>query len=346
MNKIHLIGGEKGGVGKSVVARVVAQYLIDKNIPFLGFDTDRSHGSLLRFYADFASPIVVDNYESLDAIVEAAAEQADKRVLVDLAAQTHDPLVKWMDDSGVLETAEELGVAFNYWHVMDNGKDSVDLLKKLFDRFGPRLNYVIILNQLRGENFEIFDQSGERERALALHARIITLKRLHEPVINKIDAGSTSFWAAKTAAAPTSKVWDFWNASASNSGCAAPTSRLTRSKFEPPREKNCRSWWLHQERQASNGRLFFLAGGGFRGDGGAFLGVGAARFGFLLTGLLLVGFRGFIAHNFFIFLLRLTGRRHESFSGGNPILLICRMNVNDGREIICRRARGGFRRDR
>ncbi len=30
MNKIHLIGGEKGGVGKSVVARVLAQYLIDK----------------------------------------------------------------------------------------------------------------------------------------------------------------------------------------------------------------------------------------------------------------------------------------------------------------------------
>jgi hypothetical protein len=192
-----LIGGEKGGVGKSVVARVVAQYLIDKNIPFLGFDTDRSHGSLMRFYTDFASPVVVDSYESLDAIVEAAAEQADKRVLVDLAAQTHDPLVKWMDDSGVLETAEELGVAFCYWHVMDNGKDSVDLLKKLLDRFGTRLNYVIVLNQLRGESFEIFDQSGERERALGLNAQIVTLKRLHEPVINKIDAGSTSFWAAK-----------------------------------------------------------------------------------------------------------------------------------------------------
>ena len=142
MNKIHLIGGEKGGVGKSLVARVVAQYLIDKNIPFLGFDTDRSHGSLLRFYTDFASPVVVDNYESLDAIVEAAAEQPDKRVLVDLAAQTHEPLVKWMDDSGVLETAAELELSFCYWHVMDSGKDSVDLLTKLVDRFGERLNYV------------------------------------------------------------------------------------------------------------------------------------------------------------------------------------------------------------
>ncbi len=197
MSSIHLIGGEKGGVGKSVVARVVAQYLIDRKIPFVGFDTDRSHGSLLRFYADYASPVVVDRYESLDAIVEAATADADRRVLVDLAAQTHEPLVKWMDESGVLEMAEELGFSLHYWHVMDSGKDSVDLLKKLFDRFGSRLRYVIVLNQLRGDRFEIFEKSGECERARSLEARIIPLKRLHEAVINKIDAGSTSFWAAR-----------------------------------------------------------------------------------------------------------------------------------------------------
>src|SRR6185295_14843586 len=115
MSKIHLIGGEKGGVGKSVVARVVAQYLIDKNIPFLGFDTDRSHGSLLRFYSDYASPVVVDNYESLDAIVEAAVAQPEKRILVDLAAQTHEALVKWMDESGVLDLAGESEVTLSYW---------------------------------------------------------------------------------------------------------------------------------------------------------------------------------------------------------------------------------------
>jgi hypothetical protein len=96
-------------------------------------------------------------------------DQPDKRMLVDLAAQTHEALVKWMDDSGVLETAAELQVSFFYWHVMDSGKDSVDLLKKLLDRFESRLNYVLVLNQLdAGDNFEIFNQSGERERAQAL----------------------------------------------------------------------------------------------------------------------------------------------------------------------------------
>jgi hypothetical protein len=138
MAKIHLIGGEKGGVGKSVVARVVAQYLIDKELSFLGFDTDRSHGALLRFYADYASPVVVDRYESLDLIVESAIANPDKRILVDLAAQTQVPLVRWMDESGVLEMAGEGGFSLTYWHVMDSGKDSLDLLKKLLDRFGAR----------------------------------------------------------------------------------------------------------------------------------------------------------------------------------------------------------------
>jgi hypothetical protein len=197
MANIHFIGGEKGGVGKSVVARVLAQYWIDHNRPFLGFDTDRSHGALLRFYTDYASPVVVDRYESLDTIVETAIEQPDQSILVDLAAQTHEALVRWMDESGVLEMADEAGVALHYWHVMDSGKDSVDLLKKLFDRFGTRLNYVLVLNQLRGDRFDVFEKSGEKERAEEFKAKIVSLKRLHEPVIAKIDAGSTSFWAAK-----------------------------------------------------------------------------------------------------------------------------------------------------
>ena len=196
MNKIHLIGGEKGGVGKSVVARVLAQYMIDRNIPFVGFDTDKSHGSLRRFYPDQASPVVVDNYESLDAIMESEVEHPDQRVLVDLAAQTHEALVRWMDESGVLETAEELQVSFCYWHVMDTGKDSVDLLKKLLDHFGALLRYVVVLNQLRGESFDIFQQSGERERLPGSDGWIITLKHLPDPLMIKIDAGSTSFGAA------------------------------------------------------------------------------------------------------------------------------------------------------
>jgi hypothetical protein len=196
---IHLIGGEKGGVGKSLVARVLAQYLIDHSLPFLGFDSDRSHGALLRFYSGYASPVVIDSYESLDAIVEAAAENPERRILVDLAAQTQQPLTRWMDESQLLEVAGELGLNIRYWHVMDNGRDSVDLLKRLLDRYESRLQYVLVRNQLRGEDFDMLDKSGEKERALALNAQLITIKRLNEAAMSKIDAHSASFWAAKSA---------------------------------------------------------------------------------------------------------------------------------------------------
>jgi hypothetical protein len=79
---------------------------------------------------------------------------------------------------------------------MDSGKDCTDLLKKLLDQFGQQLNYVIVLNQVRGNDFGILEQSGEKQRALALNADIITIKRLHDAVVTKIDAHSASFWAA------------------------------------------------------------------------------------------------------------------------------------------------------
>jgi hypothetical protein len=195
MTNIHLIGGEKGGVGKSLVARLLAQYFIDNSIPFIGFDTDRTHGALLRFYAGYASPVLMDNYESLDAIVEAASENPDRRILVDLAAQTNEGLTQWMDDSQLLEVAPEIGLNIRYWHVMDSGRDSVDLLRRLMDRHGTRLNYTMVLNQVRGADFRILDSSGEKQRALGMGASIITLKRLHQTSMLKIDAGSMSFWA-------------------------------------------------------------------------------------------------------------------------------------------------------
>jgi len=196
MGNIHIIGGEKGGVGKSVVARAMAQYLIDKGMPFVGFDSDRSHGALLRFYGGYATPLAVEQYESLDAVVEAAAQGPDRRVLVDLAAQTHESLLRWIDDSGLLDMAAEVGLNVRYWHVMDSGKDSVDLLKVLLDRFHSQVGYVIVLNEIRGDDFTLLERSGEKERALELHAQIISLKKLHEGAMRKIDARSSSFWAA------------------------------------------------------------------------------------------------------------------------------------------------------
>ena len=61
---------------RSVTARLLAQYFIDRSRPFVGYDTDRSHGSFTRFYQGFASPVAVDTFDGLDVVVNGFENQS------------------------------------------------------------------------------------------------------------------------------------------------------------------------------------------------------------------------------------------------------------------------------
>jgi hypothetical protein len=70
------------------MSRVFAQYFIDGNIPFQSSDSDRSHGSFIRFYEGFAEHVQLENFQSPDLLAEAALQRNDKQVLVDLVGQS------------------------------------------------------------------------------------------------------------------------------------------------------------------------------------------------------------------------------------------------------------------
>ena len=199
MTSLNFIGGEKGGVGKSVVSRVLAQYFIDNARPFIGFDTDRSHTSFTRFYAGFASPVIVDTYEGLDLIAtsfEDVPAGGARSVIVDLAAQTAAPLARWITDSDLLPLMAEMGVTVNFWHVADDGTDSLDLLGRLLDTYGEGPRYIVVRNLGRGGNFSRLDESAAMARVRELGGLSITLPQLHEASMHKIDRQNASFWAA------------------------------------------------------------------------------------------------------------------------------------------------------
>lgn len=199
MSSLNFIGGEKGGVGKSVVARVLAQYFIDHQLSFTGFDTDRSHTTFTRFYQDYASPVIVDSFESLDAIAQALVDiQGDTppNIIVDLAAQTAAPMAHWIHESELFAVMADMGVAVNFWHVADAGKDSVDLLDRVIDTYGEGPNYVVVKNQGRGSDFSQLDRSDALQKALKVGAHVVSLGQLQESSMRKIDRQDASFWAA------------------------------------------------------------------------------------------------------------------------------------------------------
>ena len=195
MGRVHLIGGEKGGVGKSVVARLLVQYWIDRAISFVAFDTDRSHGALLRCYSGYAEPLDVTRMEDLDRIV-LALDDTIEEIVVDLAAQTEARLEAWLSAGEVLPLLERLGHPVWFWYVIDEGKDSVRLLSQMLDRIGSACHVVCVRNHARGHDFGLFKEAKLDDRILQMGGNVIDLPGLHPESMLKIDAYDKSFWAA------------------------------------------------------------------------------------------------------------------------------------------------------
>ena len=199
MSKIHFIGGEKGGVGKSVVARLLVQWAIDKQFPFAAVDADESHGALMRHYPTFTRAVDLARPETVDEVLSLALD-ADQRVIVDLPAQSDRLVATWIREGGVYELAGESNVDIVFWHVMDDGRDSIATLGRLLERHagkaGNKVRFVIVENLGCGKEFSLFDRSPERAAASVAGAVTIQLPELYAPAMRKIDRSDGSFWAA------------------------------------------------------------------------------------------------------------------------------------------------------
>lgn len=195
MSTIHLVGGEKGGVGKSVVARLLAQLFIDRDLTFAAIDADSRHGGLLRFYSPFTQAIDLTQFESVDQIMDRALA-ADRRVLVDLPAQSARPIERWIEAGDVLSFAQEMGVNMVWWHVSDGGYDSVDALSRVADHFGGKLKLVVVRNWGRASDFSQLDASAALENVRQAGGQVVDLPVLEANTMYRLDQAGSSFWSA------------------------------------------------------------------------------------------------------------------------------------------------------
>ena len=194
MSQIHFIGGEKGGVGKSVVARLLAQYWIDRGRAFAGVDGDSSHGALVRHYGDFSHFVDLSQNDSADQILDRALG-ADRRVLVDLPAQSAKSLDAWLTGANVLGLARELGTPITFWHVSDGGFASVGQLDKALDRYTDHVGHIVVRNHARSKDFSQLEASPAMGKLAALSGSVVDLPELDASAMYKLDSAGASYWA-------------------------------------------------------------------------------------------------------------------------------------------------------
>lgn len=196
MSKIHFIGGEKGGVGKSFSSRLLAQYHVDKQLAWSGFDTDQSHNTFSRFYGEFTTKVATADF-ALDTVLEHLFEHPQNDIIVDLAAQTTANLQRWIDECDLFSLLEETQTEVFFWHVLDDSADCKNLLGDTLSWFGGKpCQIVIVKNHGCGDNFKPLENSSFYQNARSLGARVLNVPGLPREVNQKIDFDNLSFWAA------------------------------------------------------------------------------------------------------------------------------------------------------
>jgi hypothetical protein len=161
MTMIHLVGGEKGGVGKTFVSRCLLAYFKTKGWDFALIEADDSTG-------DVASITLSDNphrYAEPDIIFSIATQ---KPVIVNLPSNTQGVLNRWIKQVNLMSLAEEHGISLLYWFVTDGCYASIQLLNESLADLDQKIPHLLIRNRgrLNGIDFSYLEQDALYQKAL------------------------------------------------------------------------------------------------------------------------------------------------------------------------------------
>ena len=192
--RLVLTHGEKGGVGKTTAARILADFYKSRDIPFKAFDAEGDAGQLLRFHGDDTSSVDVTQAARIAPVLDFLMDGAGKRLaLVDLGARTGADLKSWLYRGGALEESDAGNLGITVFYVVGDAVESVGHLKECYAELGRSANYVIAKNLGVAVKFDVYDGSKVRQDLLNEGAREIQIPALDPAVYQSLDKSSLSF---------------------------------------------------------------------------------------------------------------------------------------------------------
>ncbi|MES1026595.1 mobilization protein [Gloeocapsa sp. BRSZ] len=199
MATIHVGGGEKGGVGKSLVVRTQIQYHLDKNKPFVAVETDRSNPDVAGVYKGLCQYAVFTENEKQADLADRIFEMAmEKPVIVNLAAQSHRAVKNWIERNHLLELGAEHGVRFCNWFVCNGGYDSLNLFTQSLTSYDSRMQHILVRNWGVCDDWEHVDEDKQIQKIIKKYkVKVIDFPKLSYKERNIIDQKRLSFAEAR-----------------------------------------------------------------------------------------------------------------------------------------------------
>jgi hypothetical protein len=161
--RIYIVGGSKGGVGKSLVSMALIDHLQEAGEKVLLIESDTSNPDVWKSYKDDVpcELLDLDDADGWITLVNLCDDQKDSTVVVNTAARNNRGVAAY----GVTlrSTLEELERELVTFWVINRQRDSLELLKEYLETLGSSTVHVL-MNAYFGEakKFELYSRSQLR----------------------------------------------------------------------------------------------------------------------------------------------------------------------------------------
>lgn len=189
MSKIHIVLQGKGGVGKSLIATILAQYKTSKGKPPLCIDTDPVNATFHGFKALNVTRLQIMegdeiNSRSFDALIELIAD-TKVDVIIDNGASSFVPLSYYLISNQVPALLHEMGHELVVHTVITGSQaltDTVNGFTQLASQFPALSTFIVWLNpywgpiEHEGKSFEQMKAYTANKSRVSAIVKIPTLK--------------------------------------------------------------------------------------------------------------------------------------------------------------------------
>jgi len=190
MAKIHMILQGKGGVGKSLIATLLAQYKINAGQQPLCIDTDPVNATFHGFDKLKVKRLhILENEEinprHFDTLIELIAPTTDD-VIIDNGASSFVPLSHYLNSNQVPSLLQELGHELVIHTIITGSQALTDTLNgfsQLVTQFSQETTFIVWLNpywdaiESDGKNFEQMKAYTANKNRVSAIIKMPTLKK-------------------------------------------------------------------------------------------------------------------------------------------------------------------------
>ena len=155
-HKINMVGGEKGGVGKSMFTKILVSYYLHKGEDFIIYECDSVNRDILRVYEGSGLEVrelvlsQSEKYITLPSRLLNAAQERD--LVINLPAGAHKVIGEWFKLAKVKRQTEQLGISMYLWYVCDGDKTNLRLFQDSCN--SVPIEHIFVKNMVRYDDEE------------------------------------------------------------------------------------------------------------------------------------------------------------------------------------------------